>query len=80
MQVENPVNYISFKNILRIAFPVMIGSLANNIINLVDTALLGRVGQIELGASAIGGIFYFVMIMVAYGFNNGMQIIIARRV
>ncbi len=57
----------------------MVGSLANNIINLVDTSLLGRVGQVELGAGAIGGIFYFVMYMSAFGFNTGMQILIARR-
>jgi Na+-driven multidrug efflux pump len=72
--------YISYKNILRISLPVMVGSFANNIINVVDTALLSRVSQVALGASAIGGIFYFIMIMAGGGFNTGMQIMIARRV
>lgn len=72
-------SYRSVKTILRIALPVMIGSLANNIINLVDTSLLGRVGQVELGAGAIGSIFYFVMYMSGFAFNTGMQILIARR-
>ncbi|MCY7360596.1 MAG: MATE family efflux transporter, partial [Ignavibacteria bacterium] len=72
--------YISYKNILRISIPVMVGSFANNIINVVDTALLSRVSQVALGASAIGGIFYFIMIMAGGGFNTGMQIMIARRV
>lgn len=78
MQAEN--SYISYRNIFSIALPIMVGSFANNIINVVDTALLGRVGQVELGAGAIGGIFYFIMIMIGFGFNTGMQIIIARRV
>src|SRR5438045_7596676 len=73
-------SYISYRNIFSIALPIMVGSLANNIINVVDTALLGRLGQVELGAGAIGGIFYFVMIMIGFGFNTGMQIIVARRV
>lgn len=72
-------SYLSTKNILRIALPIMVGSFANNIINLVDTSLLGRVGQVELGAGAIGSIFYFVMYMSGFGFNTGMQILIARR-
>lgn len=57
----------------------MLGSLGQNIINLIDTGFLGRVGQVELGAGALAGIFYFVMFMVGYAFNNGMQIIISRR-
>ncbi len=72
-------SYWSSKHIFRIALPIMVGSLANNIINLVDTSLLGRVGQVELGAGAIGGIFYFLMYMCGMGFNTGMQILIARR-
>lgn len=57
----------------------MLGSLGQNIINLIDTGFLGRVGHVELGAGALAGIFYFVLFMVGYAFNNGMQIIISRR-
>ena len=73
-------SYISYRNIFSIALPIMVGSLANNIINVVDTMLLGRLGQVELGAGAIGGIFYFGLIMIGFGFNTGMQIMVARRV
>lgn len=72
-------SYLSYRNILNIAYPIMLGSLGQNIINLIDTGFLGRVGQVELGAGALAGIFYFVMFMVGYAFNNGMQIIISRR-
>ncbi len=72
-------SYLSYKNIITIAYPIMLGSLGQNIINLIDTGFLGRVGQVELGAGALAGIFYFVMFMVGYAFNNGMQIIISRR-
>ncbi len=57
----------------------MLGSLGQNLIYLIDTSFIGRVGEIELGAAAIGGIFYFVLFMVGYGLNTGMQVIVARR-
>ena len=46
---------------------------------MTDTAFLGRVGEVELGASAIAGVFYMVIFMVAFGFSIGTQILIARR-
>lgn len=70
---------ISYKRIWQIAYPIILGSVAQNIINVTDTAYLGRVGQVELGAAALGGMFYFVFIMLGLGFGTGTQIIIARR-
>lgn len=57
----------------------MISLVAQNIVNVTDTAFLGHVGAVELGASAIGGLFYVTIFMVAYGFTTGVQILIARR-
>jgi putative MATE family efflux protein len=48
-------------------------------IQVIDTAFLGRVGEVELGASAIGGLYYFLLFIVAFAFGNGSQIVIARR-
>lgn len=62
-----------------VAYPIIIGSVAQNIVNVTDTAFMGRVGEIGLGASALGGIFYFVLNMIGTGFGTGVQIIIARR-
>ncbi len=70
---------ISYKRIWEVAYPIILGSVAQNLINVTDTAFLGRVGEVELGASALGGMFYFVLIMLGLGFGTGTQIIIARR-
>jgi putative efflux protein, MATE family len=37
------------------------------------------VGEVELGASAIGGVFYFAIFMIGFGFSQGAQILIGRR-
>ena len=74
-----PSNIPSVKKIWFISWPIMISLVAQNIVNVTDTAFLGHVGAIELGASAIGGLFYITLFMVAYGFTTGVQILIARR-
>ena len=57
----------------------MLGNMAQTIINFTDTAFLGRLGVIALGASMLAGLFYFVFTTIATGFAIGIQIIIARR-
>ena len=46
---------------------------------MTDTAFMGRVGEVELGASAIAGVYYLAIFMLGFGFSIGSQILIARR-
>ncbi|MEI8273823.1 MAG: MATE family efflux transporter [Paludibacter sp.] len=69
----------SNKEIFNITYPVFLTFLAQNIINVTNTAFLGRVGEVELGASAIGGVLYFAIFMIGFGFSQGAQILIGRR-
>jgi len=69
----------SYKNIWKISFPIIISGVAQNIVNVTDTAFLGRLGEIELGAAGNAGIFYFVLVITGMGFTTGSQIIIGRR-
>ncbi len=70
---------ISYRRIWLIAYPIILGSVAQNLINFTDTAFLGRVGEVALGAGALGGIFYLAVFMLGMGFGMGEQIIVARR-
>ena len=67
------------REIWHIAYPILISLIMEQMIGMTDTAFLGRVGEVELGASAIAGVFYMVIFMVAFGFSIGTQILIARR-
>ncbi len=69
----------SYSKIWQVSYPIILSLLAQNIINVIDTAFLGRVGEVELGASAIAGIFYMAVFMLGFGFSIGTQIMIARR-
>ncbi|MEG1737371.1 MAG: MATE family efflux transporter [Odoribacter sp.] len=70
---------VSNKNIWSIAYPIIFGNLAQTLITLTDTAFLGRVSAIALGASMMAGIYYYVYSTLAWGFAMGIQIIVARR-
>ena len=50
-----------------------------HMIGLTDTAYLGRVGEVELGASALAGVYYLVIYMLGFGFSVGAQVLMARR-
>ena len=42
----------TYKQIWTIAYPILISLIMEQLIGMTDTAFLGRVGEIELGASA----------------------------
>ena len=67
------------KQIWSISYPILLGLLAQNIINVTDTAFLGHVSEVALGAAAMGGLFYVCIYTIAFGFSVGSQIVIARR-
>ena len=73
-------NEISYKRIWHIAYPIILGSVAQNVVNFTDTAFLGRVSEVALGAGALGGLFYLAIFMLGLGFGTGAQIIMARRI
>lgn len=67
------------KEIWRVTYPIFLGLLAQNVINVTDTAFLGHVGEVALGAAAMGGLLYICVYTIAFGFSVGSQILIARR-
>lgn len=69
----------SNKHITKISAPILLSLLAQNLIQVVDTAFLGRVGEVELGASALAGIIYIAIYTLGFGFSMGSQILIGRR-
>lgn len=74
-----PTTSYTYKEIWLIAYPILISLLMEQMIGITDTAFLGHVGEIELGASAIAGVYYLAIFMIGFGFTVGSQILIARR-
>ena len=77
--MSKAIRTYSYRNIWRVAYPILISLVMEQMIGLTDTAFLGRVGEIELGASAIAIVYYMVLFMIGFGFSLGTQIMIGRR-
>ncbi|MFT5279573.1 MAG: MATE family multidrug resistance protein [Granulosicoccus sp.] len=68
----------SYRNIINLSFPLVLGSMAHTVISVTDTAFMGRIGDVAIGAVGLGGIILLVFTMTGIGLANGAQIIIAR--
>lgn len=69
----------NYREIWTISYPIIAGSLAQSINQIIDTTFLGRVSMEDLGASTLAGMFFVLTTMIAIGFTRGGQVIIARR-
>lgn len=69
------MNY-TYKQIWLINLPVMMSVLMEQLINITDAVFLGHVGEVELGASALAGIYYLATYMLGFGFSIGLQVMI----
>ncbi len=69
----------SNRQILKIAMPISLALLVPQINFVANTIFLGGLGELELGAAGITGVYYLVFALVGNGLNSGLQALIARR-
>ena len=69
----------SLKKIIAVTLPILLSMLMEHIIGMTDTAFLGRVSEVALGASALGTVYFLAFFVLGSGFSFGAQILIARR-
>lgn len=67
------------RDIFKLAGPIAMALLIPQLSFLTNTAFIGRLGETELGANGIGGVFYLLLAMVGYGLSSGLQVLMARR-
>ncbi len=60
-------------DILKVALPLLASFLLEQVIGMTDAAFLGRVGEVELGASAIGGVAFITFLTLGLGFAYAAQ-------
>ncbi|MFP6757892.1 MAG: MATE family efflux transporter [Alphaproteobacteria bacterium] len=65
--------------ILALALPIIGGMSSQTLFNLVDTAMVGRLGTAALAGVGIGGFANFMLVAVVMGLSAGVQAMCARR-
>jgi len=64
---------------MRLALPIVGGMVSQNLLNLVDTAMVGQLGAAPLAAVGIASIASFLVTAFITGLSSGVQAMAARR-
>ena len=67
------------RRILLLGMPIVFGMISQNVLNLVDTAMVGMLGDIALAAVGLGSFTNFMAVAFIQGLSTGVQAIAARR-
>ena len=69
-----------WKDLIRLSVPLAIAQVGQNLMGLVDTAFLGRVSPVALGAAGIGNGLFFSIIILPLGIILGAETFISQLV
>jgi len=67
------------RQVIRLAYPVVLGMMSFTLLSVVDTAMLGRLGAAPLAAAGIAGVLFFAIVFSIAGIGVGVQTLTARR-
>ena len=70
----------TYKTILSVALPLMVGTFVQSIVMISDAAILSRYSITSFDASGNAGLIYITLFMGLSGLGDAGQIIMARRV
>jgi putative MATE family efflux protein len=77
--MESLIDRTSYRHIIKLAAPIVLGGLAQTIIMATDAFFMAQVGEISLDAVGLAGLFFGTFFILGFGFSIGTQILIARR-
>ncbi|MCF6181991.1 MATE family efflux transporter [Lutibacter sp.] len=66
-----------FKNNLKLATPIMMGSLGHLLVGLMDDVMVGRLGPVQLAATSLGNSLVFIALSIGIGFSFAITPLIA---
>ncbi len=70
----------SYKHILILSLPIMLGSAAQNVIALIDSTFLFHYNQTDFAAMGFVSVLYLVISAIGFSISRGGQILIARSI
>lgn len=67
-----------FSSLLVISIPIMVQSLLQTFINMLDTFMIGRLGKDCIAAVGLGNSYFFILNMILFGITSGGGVFIAQ--
>lgn len=66
------------KQMLLIAVPIMLQNLVSSSLNMVDTIMIGKLGEVEIAAVGIANQYFFLFHMIILGLSAGCSVFISQ--
>lgn len=63
-----------FRSMLSIALPLAIQNLIQSGLNMVDTLMIGQIGETEIAAVALSNQLFFLLVLVIFGISSGASV------
>jgi putative MATE family efflux protein len=57
--------------LIRLALPIALQALMMTVLNLVDTVMVGQLGEVQIGAIALGNQIFFLLMLFLFGVGSG---------
>lgn len=67
-----------YKTMISIALPIAMQNLISSSLTMVDTIMIGRLGEASIAAVGLGNQFFFFFSLLLFGINSGSAIFIAQ--
>ena len=67
-----------YKRLLVLTLPIVIQNLITTSLNMLDTIMIGSLGEVQLAAVGVANQFYFLYSLLVMGIGAGCSILIAQ--
>lgn len=78
MIAEKIKNDTFYRKLLALSLPIVFQNFMTTSLDLMDSVMIGAVGEIELAAVGLANQIYFLLFLVLFGVNNGVAVYIAQ--
>ncbi|SCN26242.1 Na(+)/drug antiporter [Clostridium sp. N3C] len=78
LRLYSKVDKEFLSNMLKIALPIMLQNLVASTLNMADTIMVGKLGEIEIAAVGIANQYFFFFSMILIGLCGGCSVFIAQ--
>lgn len=66
-----------YKKLGAIAIPIMLQNLITFGVSMMDTLMLGRLGEVQMSAAALANQLFYMLMVIGFGIANGSNVLIA---
>lgn len=67
-----------YMQMMAIALPIALQNLISSSLNMVDTVMIGALGELSISAVGLANQIYFLLMLFLFGINSGISIYIAQ--